>query len=461
MGDESTELRIHIVSDSDNAGFKSAGGAAADLGDSTKTAADATGALDESQKKNTATVATSTSHHRELRMALNELNKIVPGLGHVVNMLEEGWRRSASAATEVKAASEGAAVGFQAEAAAADEATVANESFIASAGPFAILLLGLQAGITAWEFYKSGAKAAQDAASEAFAKANEEAHKAIDAFHELQDAMNPKDAVTKKYSDEIERQNALLDAQLKANKDILTEQEKTAMAGAKTPEEKAAVKEFYAHQSDNQEGFGKQAKADIDKGVIVEIQGELGQREKDAENIRQSIGAKNKARHGGTITAENDTTQDTKDLEEQAKAIRALTEQLRNLTFKSGTATEVAGIDATGKSAVDREKSNTVAAEDLAKAEDMAAKGPQTDAEQQFVLRLAQAASGQRFNLQQSEEYLKALQQSPQAMKASTDRLGAAFLGVMADTKKQLDELARQIEAQGRQHSNTASSPTQ
>jgi len=162
----------------------------------------------------------SSAHHRELRMALNELNRVIPGLGHVVYMLEEGWSRSAKAADEAKVSTEGLAAGMDTEAAAADTAAAANESFILSAGPIAILLLSITALVKAWDYYKEGVKAAQEEQTKFFTKLDEDSKKALETWQKLQDALHPKPEATKKYTDEIERDNAVLDEKEKKEAEV-------------------------------------------------------------------------------------------------------------------------------------------------------------------------------------------------------------------------------------------------
>lgn len=253
----------------------------------------------------------SSGHHRELRMALNELNRVIPGLGHVVYMLEEGLSRSSKAADAAKVSTEGLAAGMDGEAVAAGTAAAANESFIISLGPIAILLLGIQAAMTAWEYYKSSVKAAEEQQTELFKKLDEDSKKALETWQKIQDIMNPKPEATKKYTDELERQNAVLDEQEKKEAEV------RKIKGT-TPEAEARA----AEQSTGDH-------FEITAQVASAIQAEIAKRKSDQSTLKGDYDSEVKYNQPTEATAKAAT--------ENAEAIVALTSQLEGLQDKLKT----------------------------------------------------------------------------------------------------------------------------
>ncbi len=373
--------------------------------------------------------AGSSLHHRELRLALNELNRIIPGLGHVVYMLENGMR---------------------AEAAATDTATAANESFIESAGPIAILLLGIQALITVWDYYKSKAKAAEEANTEMFKKLDEDAHKALASVEALNKALHPDESATKKYSDEIERRNATLSEQERVEAEERKIQQDAALAAAKTPQEKAAIKA----RNEQEDKTVKEQSVDDHAGIEVEvsqkIQAEIDSRTKTAADNAKllALDLHQEIATNFDPNAVAKLNKDTDSNNENNNQIEALTKQLNELNQKLGTAAAVRKIGMTGDAAIAAEKTSVGDVAGAEKLSDAAASGENLSKDQQqFILRVAQAGSGMALNLKQAETYLTFLESHPAAMTDALSKLGTAISNRDSSFQRQINDLAARIQS--------------
>ena len=92
MADDNTqELKIHIVSESDNTGFKSAAGAGVELTDATKQTGAATQVVsDELKKSGETAIETGLSHHELKKVLLDIGNVAAPGAGRALMELAMG-----------------------------------------------------------------------------------------------------------------------------------------------------------------------------------------------------------------------------------------------------------------------------------------------------------------------------------------------------------------------------------
>ena len=153
-----------------------------------------------------------------------KLNEILPGLGSTLGLLANGYRQSAEAA----------------EAGAA-----ANESFIASLGPIAVVLLGIQAAMDYWDRYKDKVREAQEAQSEALQKMVDSLNAAREAQDKFLGAQHPEDDPLHKIETEFDQNMAVSMARVEGNKKIHQAKEDAELAKATSPEEKEKIRRNY------------------------------------------------------------------------------------------------------------------------------------------------------------------------------------------------------------------------
>ena len=341
MPGDNTDFKISIISSADNTGFKEAGAAAGELSDSTKDYAKTIQLTDEQAKQFTSdaddlreaenktgeSARGSSAEHRALHQALDRLNELIPGLGTTLALFAHG---------------------LQGEAAAARDGAAANDVFVASLGPIAVLLLSIQVAIEYWSQYKDNVKAAEAAQTAMFEKFQEDTKSALDAWEAFQNALKPKDSATKKYSDDISLQNELLGEQVKKNKEIIKVNEDADLAKAKTPEDKAAVKKRYEQQTQAQDDFAANRKIGIDEQAANSIQSDIAGRSQEVEKTRQQIVD---AQKSGA-----DYSQLTAYMAEQTKAVTELEAQLAELNTKINAAKQVQGAATSGAAQVESAK---------------------------------------------------------------------------------------------------------
>jgi hypothetical protein len=173
---------------------------------------------------------TSGAEHHALHMALHKLNEIVPGLGSVMAMLSHGFG-------EVGESAKGA--------------TAANEGFLLSMGPMAILLLTVEAVVTWYKFLHDGAKDAGDAQNETWKTADEGIRKARESLDDYITALAKARGADDDYRAGLQQDEAVLNAQTAAQKNVLKALEANELAQATSDAQKKAIKEKYADLEQN------------------------------------------------------------------------------------------------------------------------------------------------------------------------------------------------------------------
>ena len=255
------EFRIHIVSDADNTGFKSAADASDDLATSAKKSAAAT----EDASKS---AGHSEINHRALHRTLEKLNEVVPGLGTAVTFLSHG---------------------LQAESAAAEGAAAANDEVLVSMGELAIVFLTIQAAAQYWELYKESSKAALEEQTKASEKLDEATKKMIESRDKFNEAMERGIDPAERISKQLDLQTKIVQAQITAERELLKAREETELAGAQTPEQKDAIKKRYQAALDQNDDNGDAAKTNLitQAKLKAQRQQEQLQGELDELNARQ------------------------------------------------------------------------------------------------------------------------------------------------------------------------------
>ncbi len=385
--------------------------------------------------------ASARMEHMALHHAFRELDKICPGLGSSLDMMSRGMHA-------VEAGEEGAAVG-------AVEAKGAFESMMATILPLLAVMLTIQAITEYWDLYKESVEAAAKAQEEAMKRIQESTHAALKAVEELNEAMHPKAHTTaEKDEEQLKKTIEVIKEQHDRQKELNKANEDRELGTATTPEQKAAVKSKYAEMNESLDSFTKDqiasaqaAMAQTIKGQIAAIDATVSAKTKaESEQFRENAAKltdlqKQKDILGSTHDTSKIDEQIAKLTEEQQKISSALAGEIgaiknqagdlgkmgekvsgeaedsaHKLGFDRETEHELGGVKSRGE----REKSTAKAVSD---AEKIADAGPQNQAQEQFLMRVAQLASGQQLNLKQAEAYLQNLEKHPELMKTVFDRL--------------------------------------
>lgn len=179
----------------------------------------------EAAKKMGESAKMSGIEHRALHSALDKLNELIPGLGSTIALLTHGYMEAGEAA---------------------EGATAANEGFLMSLGPLAILVLSIQAVVKYVEIFKEKSEEAQKAQTELW-KANDEAsRKALESMEEYVKALAKARGADDDYRAGLTQDNAVLEAQIGVQKNILKSLEANELAQAKSEEAKHFIKQKYA-----------------------------------------------------------------------------------------------------------------------------------------------------------------------------------------------------------------------
>jgi len=279
--------------------------------------------------------------YKLLHQTFAELNKIVPGLGTILNVFERGLDRMGDAGP--KAAAGLATVGGGAEAAGAGCAAAepAVASLIVTLGPLIIIMEAVQLATELWDIHTEKVKVAAAAQAEAYKQIEEASKKAFTAQQELNDALHPKPDAVKGLEKELHDKERDINNQADRQKAINKAEEERQLAGATTPEQKEAIKKkFKAHNDDVDEmaehaRIGaqtqvaaeaeralkeKQAKSDADKKAADQAMREAAQEETAAQNQydRAPMGEKDQKRLDAAKKKYADAAALVKKLDEEA-----------------------------------------------------------------------------------------------------------------------------------------------
>jgi hypothetical protein len=329
--DNSQELRIHIISDADNTGFKSTAAAMADLdkemGVINVTQADVAAATAKTEEA----LGKFSFKGREAREIVQELNHAVPELG------------------------------------------TAFRALVAEGGPLVLVVLAIKAVTEWWDIYKEHATEAADAQAAATDKMRATLHAMTTAQQEY-DRVLAGSTAQADYIKRLEEVTRVLDAQFVVKRKLLELDKETDLAAAKTPEERAAVEDRYKRAGNALDQSGQAADITAITNQRIAVENQITQIEQAVEQIKQSnSGAIKKFQVGqgvnmgfgetpedaatithmaGGITAdERDKiiAENSKKLEALTKSLEELKKQQDALKDRADAAQKIGTIDAGGR----------------------------------------------------------------------------------------------------------------
>ena len=323
------------------------------------------------------------SKHMLLHHAFAELNKVVPGLGTIINVFERNLDRAGAAGP--KAAAGLATVGAGAEAAGAGCAAAepAVASLIMTLGPLIIIMEAVQLATELWDMHMEKVKEAAAAQAEAYKQIEEASKKAFAAQQELNDALHPKPDAVKGLEKELHDKERDIKNQAERQKALNKSEEERELAGATTPEQKEAIKKKFKAQNEDVDEMAehqrinaqeqvaaeaeralkeKQAKSDADKKAAGQAMREAAQEETAAQNQydRAPMGEKDQKRLDAAKKKSADAAALVKKLDEEAaeldkesaelvkfrdKTNDSAGEDATNFNFRRGTRQQVNSID--------------------------------------------------------------------------------------------------------------------
>jgi len=293
----------------------------------------------------------TAGHSREMRRVMGELDRVLPGLG-------EGFR-----------------------------------GLINGMGPMLVLVEGIQAAVTWWNFYEEKVKAVADAQAAALDKMRDATKKLVEENTNFANSLENIETAVQKLNTAYQQGKAVLDAQLKVRENILKADEDAALAAAASPEEKQAIKATFAARHATLQAGGEQAGIDLLGNVIAAATSQLNQRMGEREGLeRQATATQDPAERQrlGSQIVEKD-----KQIEELQKQIDSLqSEKTKNENVFS---TERAGRAEEGVFEIIRNSQS---------------RGSVSPDEQNVLTRVASIYAGHQVNLQQSFQILMAIERN-------------------------------------------------
>jgi len=265
----------------------------------------------------------SGTEHRALHMALDKLNEVIPGLGSSLAMLSHG---------------------FMEESEAAKAGSVANEGFILSMGPIAILLLAIEAVVAAYKRVTEGAAEAAKAQEESWKAADENARKAREAMEGYLTALQNARSADDDWRGGLTQDNAVLDAQLEAHKKVLKALEANELAAATSEDAKKAIKQKYADLDQDLDKSKAQGRIKNEQDAIARIQDEEGKAFAKKEELEEK---RNIAAHEFGAVDPRARAWD-KQIEDLGTKIAKFEQDKTTLQTEIGNQSQIAGINNQG-----------------------------------------------------------------------------------------------------------------
>lgn len=224
-----------------------------------KNAASASGS--ENQKENAALAATQKA---ELEKAMEELNKISPGIGEAANLIATAYKTMGTAAAE--------------NAGNVGSFNTALSSTLRTAGPMTLVSLGIQAAIEWWDLYKKKVDATARAQEEAVKRMVAATANARNTVEALNKNLAPKEKNMAEQDDD-ELQGKLGDLQNKTDRQSRLNQanKEKELSDAKTPEQASQIEDKYELLAQKLEDWRKRQKAAIEAAMVKQVEKQIAE----------------------------------------------------------------------------------------------------------------------------------------------------------------------------------------
>jgi len=263
-----------------------------------------------------------------LSSILAELNRLLPGSGHALNLVAEAYIEAGTSA-------EAGVTGVEAFNAALGELLI-------TLGPLIIVMLSIEAASTYWDLYKEKAAGAAAAVADSLKQIDDSLRTTLKLQADLNDAMYGKDDPIKRIHEAAQQAEAERKARYANDRDQLEFEEQNELATASTPAEKEAIKNKYARKQDF-------IKSSEDAADIVGKQDELGAVNKAKDEAKATAAAILKQITDlGVNGPPADLGRLNKLLDAQTKLIARLTDEQSSLIPEIASDQSVAGIKAQG-----------------------------------------------------------------------------------------------------------------
>ena len=265
---------------------------------------------------------------RELRRALDELNRVLPGLGEVANM---------------------AAIGFIEAAKGEETMGEAATTLVDSLGPIALVMLSIQAAVEYWKMFSDAAKESAEEVGKATEKIIKDTQAALDVWQKYQDVLSGKKEVTKPFEEELENRKAIQQAEYESSQKVLEAQKAGALSQATTPEQKAKVDSDFATKAEALRQQNENAQQDIMQSVRNEVQKAMLEARAKSDAAHQDqvdiLRLDPKLKLGQDRDDLNKSTEEEK---KQTDAVQKLQDMFESLGGKLDTAIAVQQVEISG-----------------------------------------------------------------------------------------------------------------
>jgi len=235
--------------------------------------------------------SSSRTKHLLLHHAFAELDKIIPGLGTIVNAFERELGRLGEASP--RAASGLVRVGQGAEAAGAGCAAAepAVASLITTLGPLIIIMESVQLATQLWDLHTEAVQRAAAAQAEAYKQIDEASKKALAAQLELNEALHPTPDAVKGLEKELRDKERDIKNQVDRQKETNKAEENQELATATTPAQKDAIKKKWAIQNQNVDEMAEHARIEAENQAASKADAQIGANTQKSDADKAAAGA--------------------------------------------------------------------------------------------------------------------------------------------------------------------------
>lgn len=265
--DNNQELKIHIVSDADNSGFKSAAEASGDLGKATDKTTESSQDLTRSMPDNLAawdnysrrlggaseSSETFNMKGKEMKRLLLELNQVAPGLGTGIHEIER--------------------------------------ALAAGVGPLIVFTLAIETAMTYWELYKQKSEAAAESQIKSLDQIREAFRSARTEQEEFQKAMDKASKPDDQTGADLANKRAVLAAQFSGRESLLRKDEAAEQSQAKTPEARAAVQQKFEGRRAQLQSEREAAEINLLQATLDQLEQQKKQTQSEKETLQDSRNA--------------------------------------------------------------------------------------------------------------------------------------------------------------------------
>jgi hypothetical protein len=314
--------------------------------------------------------------------------------------------------------------------------------------PIAAIALAIQAAVTWWKIYRDEIEAVANAQAAALDKMRKATSDAVVENTNFAKAMEDTGTAAEKLNTALSDQQTILNAQIKARKDLLKAYEDAELALAKSPQEKEAIQKKYAGLGESADDAGRQEHLGLLRQArdIAQSKQDAATKERELMNWQLTNDA------NVAYTAEEKNALNIK-IAAKDKEIEDLKKESDRLNRQISTTGAVGDIEGSAEYQRRTVKQSQEIFSGATGAADKYLGGGSLDAgQQQLLMVTANLATGHSNTLDQAAKAVHAIEGSNSAILTTLERLAAAAENTRVRVATLEHQVAAQVNSAGMSH---------